>query len=353
MTFISFDSHKRYTTVCVQDKKGRIQKETRIEHEPGCVRGFLEGCPSGNPVALETLGNWYWIVDEIEKAGMVPKLVHAGKAKLLMGMTNKTDKLDARGLNRLQRAGVLPTVWIPPGELRDQRELVRGRMALVKQRTALKNRLHATLAKYAVTIDEVSDIFGKKGRKLVEEALKRLPPETAYTSGLMLEQLDEVQARIRMLEKKVEEVFKPTPALDLLRTIPGIGPILSVVVLTEVGDVSRFSTSAKLASYSGTTPRVHSSGGKTRHGRLRRDTNQYLKWAFMEAANAVSGHIRSNKHRHVGRLYKRIRGKKGHGKAIGAVARHLAEATFWVLKKMEPYKEPEKKEDTSTEREAR
>jgi transposase len=86
-------------------------------------------------------------VDEIEAAGQVPQLVHARKAKLMLGMVNKTDTLDARGLNRLQRTGTLPTVWIPPGALRDQRDLPRTRMVLTRERTRLKNRIHATLAK--------------------------------------------------------------------------------------------------------------------------------------------------------------------------------------------------------------
>jgi transposase len=81
-----------------------------------------------------------------------------------MGEVNKTDKLDARGLNRLQRAGTLPTVWIPPGELRDQRDLPRTRMVLVRPRTQLKNWMHATLAKYALHDIEVSDLFGVRGR---------------------------------------------------------------------------------------------------------------------------------------------------------------------------------------------
>ena len=86
-------------------------------------------------------------MDEIEAAGQIPQLVHARKAKLMLGMVNKTDKLDARGLNRLQRTGTLPTVWIPPGALRDQRDLPRTRMVLSRERTRLKNRIHATLAK--------------------------------------------------------------------------------------------------------------------------------------------------------------------------------------------------------------
>jgi hypothetical protein len=79
-------------------------------------------------VAVETIGNWYWVVSEIEQAGMVPRLVNARQAKLMLASANKTDRLYAQGINRLQRSGTLPTVWIAPGELRDQRELFRTRM---------------------------------------------------------------------------------------------------------------------------------------------------------------------------------------------------------------------------------
>ena len=122
-------------------------------------------------MAVETVGNWYRIVDEIEEAGMMPRLVHARKAKLMLAMVNKTDKLDARGLNRLQRSGTLPAVWIPPPELRDQRELPCTRMVFSQSRTRLKNRIHATLAKYALSVEGVSDLFGKKGRELLQRLL--------------------------------------------------------------------------------------------------------------------------------------------------------------------------------------
>ena len=103
--------------------------------------------------------DWYWIADEIEAAGCVPLLTHAAKAKVMMGNVNKTDKLDAKGLATLLRLGSLPTVWLPPGEVRDGRELPRTRMALTKMRTALKNRIHATLAKYNRKLEGASDIF--------------------------------------------------------------------------------------------------------------------------------------------------------------------------------------------------
>ena len=112
--YIASDSHKRYTWVDRQDHSGNTFGH-RLER---AVRNYLSGRGPGTPVAVEATGNWYWIIDEIEQAGLQPLLVHPRKAKLLMGQANKTDRPDAQGLNRLQRNGVLPTVWIPPGPLR-------------------------------------------------------------------------------------------------------------------------------------------------------------------------------------------------------------------------------------------
>jgi hypothetical protein len=81
MVYIAFDSHKRYTFASVAEHMGTILRETRIEHQRGAVKEFLTGWKAGIPVAVETIGNWYWIVGEIEEAGMVPQLVHARRAK--------------------------------------------------------------------------------------------------------------------------------------------------------------------------------------------------------------------------------------------------------------------------------
>jgi transposase len=292
-------------------------------------------------VAVETIGNWYWIVDEIEAAGCLPKLVHARKAKLMMGEINKTDRLDARGLNRLQRSGTLPTVWIPPGALRDQRDLPRTRMVLVRQRTQLKNRIHATLAKYALHDLEVTDLFGVRGRPLLRQCFDRLPPHTGYASRQLLEQVEALDRQVRAFEQRIQVTFKPTPVIQRMLSLPGVGLTLAVVIALEVGDVARFATAEKLAGYAGTTPRVHASGGKTRFGPARPDVNRYLKWAFVEAANAICLTRGRTLHRHVSRLYERIARRRGHAKAIGAVARHLAEATYWILSKQEAYREPQ------------
>ena len=229
MEYIAFDAHKHYTLASVARPDGQLVREQRLPHERGALQQFLARCEPGSPVAVETIGNWYWIVDEIEAAGCVPKLVHARKAKLMMGEINKTDRLDVRGLNRLQRNGTLPTVWIPPGELRDQRDLPRTRMVLVRQRTQLKNRLHATLAKYALHDFTVSDIFGVRGRELLRQRLELLPPHTAYASQHLLRQVEELGGQIRQFEQRIQATFKPTPAIQHLMTVPGVGLTLAVV----------------------------------------------------------------------------------------------------------------------------
>jgi transposase len=225
------------------------------------------------------------------------------------------------------------------------------RMMLVRMRTMIKNRIHATLSKYAIEIDEVSSVFGVAGRKVLEERIRELPPQTRHSVEKQLELLDDVEDQTKESERQIREVVQRTPGMQLLMTLPGVGMILAIVTAMEVGHINRFSGADRLARYAGTVPRVKSSGGKTFLGRVRPDVNRYLKWAYIEAANTI---VLFHKHwtgRHVVALYVRLREKRGHAKALVAVARHLAEATFWVPKKGEPYKKRKLKRPVSSTRE--
>jgi len=347
--YMAFDSHKHYTLAECEDAATGRTRQCRVEHGPGAIRAYLSRYPTGLEVAVEATGNWYWIVTEIEQAGDVPRLVHPRKAKLMMGMINKTDKLDVHGLNRLQRNGTLPTVWIPPGELRDLREVTRVRMLLGCQRTRLKNRITSTLTKYALGVAEASDAYSAKVRLRLLEQIALLPPHTQWAATLMLKQLDFVQTQITQQEQRLKTLLTVTPAMELLMSLPGIGLILAAVLALEIGEITRFASAPRLASYAGTTPRVQASGDKVRYGRLRPDVNRYLRWAFVEAANSVALNHTRCPQRHVSQLYARLRARRGHSKAIGAVARHLAEATFWVLSRNEPYRDPALKTSRSRE----
>ena len=243
-------------------------------------------------------------------------------------------------MNRLQRTGTLPTVWIPSSSVRDGRELARTRMVLSRQRTQLKNRIHATLGKYGYTVKGASDAFGKKGREIIEELLLKLPPHTQQALRLILDELDHVTDHLKAIEGHMIEIFSPCPQTQWLKSLPGVADILAVVIWTEIGTIERFNRAEQLASYCGLVSRENSSGGKIRLGPVRRDVNVYLKWAFVEAANSALLNAGRCGYGHISRLYERIKPRRGHGKAKVAVARHLAEASFWMLKKGEPYREP-------------
>lgn len=340
MEYIALDVHKKYTWARVENTQGDRLYEIRLQHAHGTIKNFVNRWTGGSPVAVETVGNWYWVVDEIEAGGGKPQLVNARLAKLMMGMVNKSDKLDAKGMNRLQRTGTLPTVWIPPSSVRDARELPRTRMVLSRQRTQLKNRVHATLGKYGFAVEGATDAFGKKGRRIVAELMAKLPPHTEQALGRVLDQLDHVCENLKWIEEQMMEVFAPCSETTWLKTLPGVGDILAVVIWTEIGTIERFGRAEQLASYCGLVARENSSGGKIRFGAVRRDVNVYLKWAFVEAANSAVLNAERCGYDHIGRLYQRIKTRRGHGKAKVAVARHLSEAAFWMLKKGESYREP-------------
>jgi transposase len=352
---IGCDAHKRYSPFSVLNSEGVKFAQCRIDHAPGAIKEFLSQFPACTPVALESVGNWYWIVDEIEESGCLPRMAHAAKAKVMMGNIHKTDKLDAEGLATLQYLGKLPAVWIAPGEVRDERELPRTRMALSKMRTALKNRMHSTLAKYALSLDTYSDIFAPKWRPLMIEKMKSMPAETCRCMEQELELLDLVQEQIDRLEKRILERIELTETIQLVKTVPALGKVLSIVIEREVGNIDRFASVKNFSSYYGTTPKVKGSGGKFYYGKMIKQCNNYLKWAFIEAANVVvlKRHHPSWRRKYVVRLYERVRQRKGHAVAVGAVARYLSEATYWVLKKGKPYREPEPRERLPKQEQAR
>lgn len=337
--FIGCDAHKKFSVFVAVNEKGQAGQAIRVEHDRRLYREFLSQLPKQSPIAIEASGHYGWLVDEMEQLGHCPKLANPLEAKRRMGKTKKTDKLDATGLAILLRNGTLPEVWIPPAELRDQRELLRLRIFLVRLRTQVKNRIHATLARHNVQIPG-TDLFGVEARQQLGERLPELPTHSRETVVDELAVLDFLELQIESAERRLQVIMAVSPEADLLKTLPCVGRILSMILMLEIGKVARFPTAAHLASYAGLVPRVHSSGGHTRMGQVCGNVNRNLKWAFVEAGNLVAINQRRLAGSHVVRLYQRIKRAKNHQKAVVAVARHLAEASYWVLTKQEVYREP-------------
>jgi transposase len=339
--YIGCDMHKKYSVFVAMDERGRYEPAVKVANDSLELRAYLQKLPPATAVAVEASGAWYWFVDELEAAGLDVRLVNPVEAKKRMPGRKKTDQADAAGLAMMLRNGTLPEVWIPPAQLRDLRGLLRTRLSLRRHTTMLKNRIHGAIRRYGqYQRDEPGNLFSGKGRVQLAVYIAALPEQTRLATRHEWQLVDEVERHISELEKRIRLSLGQLGWIRLLKTLPGVGDILSATIFLEIGDATRFASPAHLASYAGLTPVVSASGGKVRLGRTSPVANHYLKWAYVEAANGIVMRKSRYGDRHVVRVYERLRAAKNHGKAAVAVARHLAEATWWMLTKKEGYREP-------------
>jgi transposase len=340
--YIGCDTHQRYSVFVTMDEKGKAGAPVRVDHNGDRqeLRKFLKTLPAGAAVAVEAGGSWYWFVDTLEEFGLRPHLANPLEAKKQMPGRMKTDKLDARGLATLLRVGTLPEVWIPTAKLRDLRGLLRTRLAMRRHACLMKNRIHATIRRYGLRQDAYADLFSGKARVQLSIYIAALPAQTRFATTQEWEMLNEIEERIDRLEEQIKQSIGKIGWVRLLKTLPGVGEILGATIYLEIGEVGRFPSAAHLAAYAGLVPSVHSRGGKTHYGPTSSQANHYLKWAFTEAANCTVMHRDKYAKQHVGQLYQRLKERKCHGKAATAVARHLAESSWWILTKKQEYRAP-------------
>jgi transposase len=316
------DVHKRYTTFSVMDDTGVILAEGRCPndelplHPAFSLRGRKRG-------VMEASGNWYHMFDLLEPAFDTLLLAHPLRVRAIATARVKTDAIDARTLAHLLRSDLIPAAYIPGPEVRELRELLRYRLDLVKQRTALKNRVHALLAKDGLH-SPYTDAFGRQGRHWLI-ALDLSPAKRRRVDGF-LRVLDSVTQEIREAELTLRRQAELDPRAQLLCEIPGIAALTAMTILAEIGDISRFPDSLHLVSYAGLAPHVRSSGGKTRLGHITKQGPSALHWVLIEAT-----HIAVRKPGRLQERYRRLRRGKSSSVAIVACARELLVAIYHVL----------------------
>ncbi len=284
--------------------------------------------PGREPVeaVIESMNGARFVHDELELLGWEVKIADAAKVKGMAPLACKTDKVDARVLAQLSLLDLVPEIWLPNPHVRQDRERSRFRIRLVHQRSALKQRISATLMSFGVE-RTYTDMFGKNGRLVLEELL--LPKAWRQSLDASLELIDFYDLQIGGLEREIRLLGKEHPYVPLLTTVPGIGPILAYTIAAEIGDIARFPSPAKLCGYTGLCPRVYQSGNHDRRGSLAKNGPRHLRWALVEAAQyaARSPHYLPLHERTVRRL------GRGRGSKIARVevARKLAEAIWHML----------------------
>jgi len=326
--FAGIDLHKRYLTLCVLDPEGNVVVQHRHLTTDGlfAVLAELDGPIT---VAVEATLHWAWLRDRLVQHGYGVQVADPGQVKLISKARCKTDPIDAKKLADLLRSNLLPVIWVPDPATRANRKLLRGYAFLVRMRTRIKNRVHAYLAEIHLA-SPATDLFGKQGRIWMDSLT--LPDEVRFQVDGLLELLDSLEARIQRVAKRIEQRVALTPDAQLLLTVPGIGAKTAMLIMAEIGELSRFPSSHHLTSFAGLVPTTRSSGGKTTHGSLPHAGSPWLRWALVETTQTLKmkpGPVRAH--------FTRLTRAKGNSKATVAAARKLCCYLFWMLKEQRTY----------------
>jgi len=331
MLHVGLDLHKRFSTVATMDEDGNVLQEDKLYHDDrGRLTEFFDNLAGKAVVTVEATRNWYWLYELLEEHGVEVKLAHARKVRLIAEAKLKNDKVDAKRLAELELKDFLPEAYIPPREIRDNREYLRYRLTLVQLRTKLKNKVHALLDKLGIS-HPFTDLFCPAGRRFLSELQLRPVYQEELTNYLAL--VDDIESRIATATKAIKQQLKPDPRAELLMTIPGIGHLTAYLLLNEIGDIKRFPTAAKLCAYGGIVPIVRQSADHCWQGHITREGNRYIRWALTESACKAP-----SKDYALGSFHRRLAARRGPLKARVAVARKLLVAVWHVLTYGEPYK---------------
>jgi transposase len=290
-----------------------------VHHEPVCA-------------VVESMTGARLVHDTLEQAGWEVEIADAQKVKGLAPLACKTDKIDSLVLAVLSHRDLVAAIWLPDPRIREERELARFRLHLVKHRSMLKHRIHSSLINFGKPCT-VTDLFGVEGRKLLERLEVPEPWRGNITASVML--IDDLERQIADINKRLRGGHADHPYVPLLLSVPGIGWVLAFTIAAEIGEIERFSSPQKLTGYTGLCPRVNQSGDSDRRGPLTKQGPRYLRWALIEAT------MHALKHPAYAERYQR--NKRRLGKQRGAkvaqvdIARRLAHAIWHMLSRNEKF----------------
>jgi len=268
MLYAGLDLSRQRLDVHVLDEEGRTVEVTAATPEVFGLRELVARISRhGQEVSavIESMNGARFVHDQLELAGWDVEIADAVKVKGLAPLAAKTDKIDAWVLAELGRRDLVPAIWLPDPAVRAERERARFRLHLVRHRTALKNRTHATLIAFGHPVP-VSDLFGTRGRVLL--ASLAIPEPWATTLATSLRMVDELDAEIDRCTADLQAAGADHPYVPLLMTAPGIAWVLGYTIAAELGDIARFSSPKKLAGHTGLCPLVRQSGRRDDRGPL-------------------------------------------------------------------------------------
>jgi transposase len=323
---VGMDLHRRRSVLVRMTEDGRRLETARITNSAPELRQEIARAGECPKVVLEATYGWYWAADALAAAGAEVHLAHPLGVKAFSYRRVKNDEKDAGDLADLLRMGRLPEAWIAPPEVRELRELTRYRIKLVRLRASGKDQVHAVLAKLGIPVT-CSDIFGAWGSMWLDEL--RLPQPYAGKMASLRQFIGWLSAEVSLLDTVIADLLEHHQAYRALQRLPGIGPVLAAVIAAEIGDISRFSSPARLCSWAGLTPRHRESDLKVSRGHITKQGSPILRWALVEAIQhqPADSPVRDVKDRIIAR-----RGSQAKNIAKTAAARKLLTCVFYAMR---------------------
>jgi transposase len=323
--YCGIDLHSRDCWLAILDERLKVVEETKVGNDLERILRALEPYRGGlEGVAVESTFNWYWLVDGLREAGYPTDLTNTSAIKQYEGLKHTDDRHDARWLAQLLALGILPKAYIYPKDERPTRDLLRRRMFLVRKRTAFV--LAARGALECQTGLRANSYDLRKWR--AEDVGVFITDSTAaYAISCLFEPIQVLGTQIKEIEKRALKRGRLRPEFAQLETIWGIGKILALTIMYEVGEIERFRKVGNFTSYCRLVKTARMSAGKRKGSGNRRNGNPHLSWAFSEAA-----HFAVRYHEEAKRYFQRKRAKTNGIVAIRALAHKLARAAFYVMR---------------------
>ena len=335
MFYSGIDLSARDSHLCVVDENLSIHLHQKVPNDLSRISNLLAPFKPNLQIVIESTFNWYWLVDGLTDLGFDVCLAHTLGLSMITAAKVKTDRRDSFTLAKLLRAGVIPKSYIYPASTRPVRDLLRRRMKVVRLRAHEYGSLRQLLLREGYLSSSRNQI------KLADdEDLKEWfsHPLVVMNASQQLERINLLSSQILELEQQILGLTRDNADYKRLLKISGIGRILALTILYEVGQISRFKGVRHFSSYCRLVPGVAQSGAITRRGRSSKQGNAYLKSALNQAAVvAVRSYpaIRRCYERHLARH----RGSARKLVAYNVIAHKLAQAVYFVLKRGEDYRQ--------------
>ena len=324
--FVGIDLHKKFMQVALMDSGGKVLQNKRVECDFRRVEKEFSKLPADARYVMESSSVWYGMYRFLrDKLGLDVMLSNPLATKRIAESKKKTDRVDAEILADLLRGGYIAGCYVPDEKTVDERQLVRYRDKVVRERTRAKNGIHAILLQRGIKIP---------GKPFTSRYILELRKIGDWRIEKQIETIAFLNRDISDCDDRIQDAVSVNRGAGILKTIPGIGNVTALALASEIGGISRFPDMDRLASYFGLVPSVRDSADTVHHGRITKEGNSLVRHLLAEA---VIVHVTFAKNRKIStpisRFYERLSKKRGGSKAKVAAAAKMLRIVFWMLKK--------------------